>query len=63
MNDVGLMTQFIRIGVDGIIVDRSPPFYNRGIGLSGLVDLVRRQGARLGIRNATRQDNPFAVSN
>jgi hypothetical protein len=63
VNDVGLMTQFIRIGVDGIIVDRSPPFYNRGIGLSGLVDLVRRQGARLGIRNATRQDNPFAVSN
>ena len=66
VNDPWLMTQYIKIGVDGILVDRRHVWYNfcwtsLGSGLRSLTRLVRDQGTKLGIRPANRADNPFAI--
>jgi hypothetical protein len=66
VNNPWLMTRYIRMGVDGIVVDRRPVWYNFsfanwGSGLRSLTKLISRRGPSLGIRPATREDNPFAV--
>jgi glycerophosphoryl diester phosphodiesterase len=60
INDAEVMAEYVRIGVDGIVVDPAPPFYNPGGGLEALLELVERDGSRLGIRKATRDDRLFA---
>ena len=60
VNDADLMSEYIKIGVDGMIVDRAPPWYNPGQGIEALTSLVAREGDSLGIRMATRADSPFA---
>jgi len=65
VNNPMLMRKFIRMGVDGILADRKFRWYNfswhnMGDGLLTLKTIVRDQGAQLGIRPATREDNPFS---
>jgi hypothetical protein len=65
VNNPYCMRQYIKMGVDGIVVDKGPVwynfcFFNRGHGLHSLTEIVRRQGNDLGIRLATPSDNPFA---
>jgi hypothetical protein len=67
VNNPWCMRQYIKMGVDGIVVDRGPVWYNFclanwGHGLRSLTKIVRTRGARLGIRLATPADNPFAAS-
>jgi glycerophosphoryl diester phosphodiesterase len=64
VNNPWLMTRFINMGVDGIIVDRRFVWYNFsfanwGRGLSSLTKIVQKRGEILGIRPANRDDNPF----
>jgi len=59
VNNRHLMKRWVQFGVDGIISDLFPPWYNPGRGLTELVDLVENHGSELGIRIATRRDNPF----
>jgi hypothetical protein len=64
VNNPVLMKRFIRVGVDGILGDRKFVWYNfsfenLGHGLHSLVRLVQNHGAELGVRPATRADNPF----
>jgi hypothetical protein len=59
VNNRHLMKRWLQFGVDGMISDCSPPWYNPGTGLTDLVDLVESHGNELGIRAATRHDNPF----
>jgi len=59
VNKPRLMRKYIRTGVDGILVDRSPPFGNGGAGLKGMQKLLEDEGAKLGIRKASREDHPF----
>jgi len=64
VNNPVLMRRFIRVGVDGILADRKFVWYNfafenLGHGLHSLQKLVHKDGAKLGIRAATREDNPF----
>ena len=66
VNNPWWMTKYIRLGVDGIVVDRRFVWYNfcwsnMGRGLGSLRGIVREQGANLGIRPANRADNPFAI--
>jgi hypothetical protein len=66
VNDPWLMTKYIKMGVDGILVDRRRVWYNfcwtsQRNGLRSLTRLVRDQGTTLGIRPANRADNPFAI--
>ena len=66
VNDPWLMTKYIKMGVDGILVDRRRVWYNFSStslrsGLRSLTRLVRDQGTNLGIRPANRADNPFAI--
>jgi hypothetical protein len=66
VNDPWLMTKYIKMGVDGILVDRRRVWYNLswtsfGNGLRSLTKLVRDKGTKLGIRPANRADNPFAI--
>ena len=66
VNNPWLMTKYIKMGVDGILVDRRGVWYNfcwanLGNGLRSLTRLVRDQGTKLGIRPANRADNPFAI--
>jgi len=66
VNNPGLMTKYIKTGVDGILVDRRLAWYNFswanwGDGLRSLTKLVRDKGTKLGIRPASRADNPFAM--
>ncbi len=66
VNNPWLMTRYIKMGVDGILVDRRGVWYNfswanLGHGLRSLTRLVRDRGAKLGIRPANRADNPFAI--
>jgi hypothetical protein len=59
VNSRHLMKRWVKFGVDGIISDCSPHWYNPGTGLTDLVDLVENHGNELGVRAATRHDNPF----
>ncbi len=66
VNNPWWMSKYIKMGVDGIVVDRRMVWYNfcwanLGNGLRSLTRLVREQGNNLGIRPATRTDNPFAL--
>ena len=63
VNDPWLMTKYIKMGVDGILVDRRRVWYNFSWanGLRSLTRLVRDRGTKLGIRQANRADNPFAI--
>jgi hypothetical protein len=66
VNNPWLMTKYIKMGVDGILVDRRCVWYNfcwanLGNGLRSLTRLVRDHGKKLGIRPANRADNPFAI--
>jgi len=59
--------RYIKMGVDGIVTDGHPVWYNFcwanwGNGVRSLTSMVRKHGADLGIRLATRADNPFATS-
>lgn len=65
VNNPWLLSKYLRMGVDGIVVDRRLAWYNFcwanwGNGLRSLTWLVRIRGTGLGIRPATRADNPFA---
>jgi hypothetical protein len=65
VNNPWWMTKYIRMGVDGIVVDRRFVWYNfcwsnMGHGLHSLAKILRGQGTSLGIRPAERADNPFA---
>jgi glycerophosphoryl diester phosphodiesterase len=60
VNDLDLMREYITMGVDGIITDIAPPVYNSGQGLAGLTALVSSEGSGLGIRKASRTDQPFS---
>jgi len=65
VNNPWCMQHYIKMGVDGIVVDRSPVwynfcFFNGGHGLRSLTSIVRLRGPQLGIRLATPADNPFA---
>jgi glycerophosphoryl diester phosphodiesterase len=60
VNDPDLMREYITMGVDGIISDIAPPVYNSGQGLTALIGLVNSEGSRLGIRKASRTDQPFS---
>ena len=60
VNDPDLMREYITMGVDGVITDIAPPFYNSGQGLTALTALVNSDGSRLGIRKASRTDQPFS---
>jgi hypothetical protein len=67
VNDPWLMTKYIKLGVDGILVDRQRVWYNLSWtsfrnGLSSLTRMVRNKGTKLGIRTADRADNPFALN-
>ena len=60
------MIKYVKMGVDGIVADRGPVWYNFcwinwGHGLRSLARLVHDHGTKLGIRPATRADNPFAA--
>ena len=66
VNNPRMMTKYIKMGVDGIVVDRRLVWYNFswanwGNGLRSLTKLVRDKGTKLGIRPASRADNPFAM--
>lgn len=66
VNNPFWLRKYIHMGVDGIVVDRGPVWYNFcwvnwGHGLNSLTRLVNNHGGELGIRPATRADNPFAV--
>ena len=66
VNNPWLMTRYVHMGVDGIVVDRHLVWYNFcwgnwGNGLRSLTRLVRVRGETLGIRAANRADNPFAI--
>lgn len=66
VNNPWFMARYIRMGVDGIVVDRRFVWYNfcwanMGNGLRSLTRMVRDHGNELGIRPASRADNPFAV--
>ena len=66
VNNPWLMTRYIKMGVDGILVDRRPVWYNYcwanfGNGLHSLTKMVRNRGNKLGIRPANRADNPFVI--
>lgn len=60
VNDADLMREYITMGVDGVITDIAPPFYNSGQGLAALTALVNSDGSRLGIRKASRTDQLFS---
>jgi len=60
VNDPDLMREYITMGVDGVITDIAPPVYNSGQGLTALTALVNSEGSRLGIRKASRTDQPFS---
>ena len=62
VNDPQAMARYIAMGVDGMIVDTSPPFYNPGVGISALTSLMEHDGERLGVRKAVRSDDPFAAA-
>jgi hypothetical protein len=59
VNRPRLMRKYIRTGADAILVDRSSPFFNWGAGLKGMQRLLESEGAKLGVRKATREDHPF----
>lgn len=59
VNELASMKRYIQFGVDGLITDANPPWYNPGSGLRGLMRLIATDGPRLGIRLATRTDNPL----
>ncbi len=59
VNSPRLMKRYIKLGVDGMISEKSGHFYNPGRGIKSLVTLVGEHGEELGIRKATRADNPF----
>jgi len=59
VNNPRVMERYIRLGVDGILADDDSPAHNCGPGLKALVQLMDRDGARLGIRRATQADDPF----
>ena len=64
VNNPMLMKRFIRVGVDGILADRKFVWYNfsfetMGHSLRSLSKLVQKDGPKLGVRAATRADNPF----
>ncbi len=64
VNNPWWMTRYIKLGVDGIIVDRRFVWYNfcwanLGNGLHSLTKLLKEHGEKLGIRAANRDDNPF----
>ena len=66
VNNPLLMTKFIKMGVDGIVVDRAFVWYNfswanLGNGLRTLTGVVRNKGIKLGIRSPNREDNPFTI--
>ncbi len=66
VNNPWWMTKYIRMGVDGIVVDRRFVWYNfcwanMGNGLHSLTRIVRERGNELGIRPANRGDNPFVL--
>ena len=68
VNDPTLLKHYIKMGVDGIVTDEHARWYNfslanSGHGLRSLNHLVRDEGAALGVRAATRADNPFAPVN
>ncbi len=60
VNSPRQMTKYIKLGVDGMISEKSGHFYNPGKGIKSLVKLVEEHGQELGIRKATRKDDPFA---
>jgi hypothetical protein len=60
VNDHDLMREYITMGVDGIMSDVAPPVYNSGQGLAALTQLVDSEGYGLGIRKASRTDQPFS---
>jgi glycerophosphoryl diester phosphodiesterase len=65
VNNPWLLARYMRMGVDGIVVDRRLAWYNFcwanwGNGLRSLTRLVSEQGIKLGVRPANREDNPFA---
>jgi len=60
VNDPDLMREYITMGVDGMMTDIAPPIYNCGPGLTALTALVNSEGSRLGIRKASRTDQPFS---
>lgn len=67
VNNPWLLAKYLRMGVDGIVVDRRLAWYNFcwanwGNGLRSLTRLVRDRGTALGIRPANRADNPFEVA-
>jgi hypothetical protein len=66
VNNPRLMKKYIKMGVDGILVDDSFIWYsfswrNMGDGLKSLHEIVSNDGLRFGIRLANRTDNPFAI--
>ena len=66
VNNPLLMAKFIKMGVDGIVVDRTFVWYNfswvnMGNGLRTLRAIVHSQGTKLGVRPSNRDDNPFEV--
>ena len=66
VNNPWAIRHFIRMGVDGLVVDRHTVWYNFcmanfGNGLRSLTKTVRDQGNQLGIRAANRDDNVFAT--
>lgn len=67
VNNPWLMIKYIKMGVDGIVVDRRCHWYNfcwvnLGKGIRSLPNLVKHsQWLHLDIRLADRQDNPFAT--
>ncbi len=65
VNNPILLRHYLKMGVDGIVTDEHAQWYNfslenAGHGLRSLNQLVRDEGAVLGVRAATRADNPFA---
>jgi hypothetical protein len=65
VNNPFWMDRYIHMGVDGIVADDRAVWYNycwinQGHGLNTLARLVHERGTKLGIRLATRGDNPFA---
>ncbi len=68
VNNPILLKHYIKMGVDGIVTDEHAQWYNfsvenAGHGLRSLSHLVRDEGAALGVRAATRADNPFTPVN
>lgn len=66
VNNPWLMIEYIKMGVDGIVVDRTCHWYNfcwvnMGKGLHSLTNIVHHLGGSLGIRPANRDDNPFSI--